>query len=502
MRDASGASVTSYYTESNSRRTLLWLAAIVLFGLTLRLLPLLHSWHTPQVFMGLDSWMYDNLAKNLLAGNGYSAATEAPYTPNLYRPPGLPAILAAFYAIFGSATVGVILFQCLLGALTIALTFVLARALGIGPRVALAAACVQAIHPLEILYGNVLGAEVYFSPVMIVTALCVIRYFHSTRAAYLVGAGALLGLGIMIHPLLVFAPFLLLLAPLLQATTRTRRQLGLAALAVLIALAPAGAWVIRNAVVADYPGISSVAAVNLLKYKAAGVEAELNGTSREAERDRLTAECERDLPSTATPGDRLRAWQANAMGILKAHPVTYVKLHLQGMLLELIGPDREYLAWIIYGHRAVDANGQISLDTVAQARAERPALVLEGFWWMCLAVQIALSGLLLVGIGSLALQRRWALLGGLLLLPAYVLALSGGPEASPRFRVNYMPMFSILAGIGGMAIWKWVELKRTRSRSTGLASGTIISWPAHRKESSFMKSQGEVLYEKDNARVR
>lgn len=450
MRDASRIFVDSPHNESGPRHTALWLTAIVLLGLTLRLLPLLHSWHAPQVFMGLDSWMYDNLAKNMLAGNGYSAATEPPYTPNLYRPPGLPAILAAFYALFGSATVGVILFQCLLGTTTVALTFVLARALGFGSAVALVSAFAQAINPLEILYGNVLGAEVYFSPVMILTALCVIRYLRSTRVAYLLGAAALLGLGIMIHPLLVFAPFLLLLAPFLQSTTRTWRQFGIATAAVVLALAPAGAWVVRNAIVADYPGISSVAAVNLLKYKAAGVEAELRGTSREAERDRLTAECERDISPTATAGDRLRAWQAKAIPILKGHPLVYLKLHLQGMALELVGPDREYLAWIIYGHRAVDADGQISLDTVAKARSEQPMFVLEVFWWMALAVQIALTGLLLIGLGSLVVQRRWALLGGLLLLPAYVLALSGGPEASPRFRVNYLPMFSILTGVGAV----------------------------------------------------
>src|SRR5581483_11915495 len=114
---------------------------------------------------------------------------------------------------------------------------------------------------------------------------------------------------------------------------RTRyhfKELALGAVALAIALVPAAAWIARNRLVGDFAGISSVTAVNLLKYKAAGVEAELRGTSREVERDRLTAECEALLPPGASMGQRYRLWQQRGVEILLAHPLVYAKLHAKG----------------------------------------------------------------------------------------------------------------------------------------------------------------------------
>jgi len=58
-------------------------------------------------------------------------------------------------------------------------------------------------------------------------------------------------------------------------------------------------------------------------------------------------------------------------------------------------------------------------------------------------------------------------LAGLVLPALYVLALSGGSEASPRFRVIYTPLLCILtavglqAGLSGLrAIRKWLAVSR------------------------------------------
>jgi hypothetical protein len=49
--------------------------------------------------------------------------------------------------------------------------------------------------------------------------------------------------------------------------------------AVLIGLAPATIWAARNWVVADYFGISCVTAINIMKYKAAAIMADLHGAN-------------------------------------------------------------------------------------------------------------------------------------------------------------------------------------------------------------------------------
>jgi hypothetical protein len=175
--------------------------------------------------------------------------------------------------------------------------------------------------------------------------------------------------------------------------------------------------------------------------------AELNGTSRTLERDRLTRTCDEQLPAEATPGMRYRAWERRGASILLAHPLTYAHLHLKGMLLELFGPDRDNLTRLIYGRRVIDGQGGITDESIRAARSDTTpalevirglALVLQGLIYLCL----------LLGIGQCVLAKRWRLLGVAFLVPAYVLLLSGGPEASPRFRVIYLPMLSLLTGVG------------------------------------------------------
>jgi 4-amino-4-deoxy-L-arabinose transferase-like glycosyltransferase len=229
------------------------------------LLPVLAHWSYPAVFMDPDSWGYHRLAVNLLHGNGYSWETEPPYTPNTYRPPGLPLFLCSLYGLVGCSVPCAILVQALVGAGTVVATFWWARALLGDARSALAAAAVQAVDPLAIQQSNFLLTEGYTVLLVLLAALLVARYGHSGRARLLLGAGMLLGMGILIHPVLLFAPGLLLLAPLFWEHTRNIRQLVVAGLIMVLALVPAALWVARNIDVADYAGISCVAAVNLLK---------------------------------------------------------------------------------------------------------------------------------------------------------------------------------------------------------------------------------------------
>src|SRR5262249_40930919 len=154
--------------------------------------------------------------------------------------------------------------------------------------------------------------------------------------------------------------------------------------ALVLALAPASAWVLRNWHAGDFPDFSSVEAVNLLKYKAAGVEAELRGTSRGFERDRLTRECEDELPADATPGDRYRLWRHRGLAILFAHSLVYARLHVQGMLMELFGPERDQTTRLLYGRATLGPDGRCTDASIAAAR-DRPVLVLEVARYLILA---------------------------------------------------------------------------------------------------------------------
>jgi hypothetical protein len=422
------------------------LAAVVVVGLSLRLLPLLCHGGFPALFMDPDSWEYHRIAGNLLAGHGYSWDTRPPYSANFYRTPGLPVLLLGLYALAGPSIPAAIALQAVVGTGTILLTYFFASAWTGRRNLALAAAAVQALDPVAVHYSNILLTESFTCPLLLLAGLCVRRYSATARPAWLFAIAGLLGAGILIHPLLLFLPLVLPALPLL-ARGKRRRQFAAAGLAAVVAWLPAGAWVARNWYLGDLPGISTVAAVNLLKYKAAGVEADLRGTSREVERDRLTAECAAELAPGATPGAECRVWQKRAVGILLAHPLTYAKVHARGMLVELVGPERDHTMRLLYGSATLDGKGEYTDGGIARARARATVRSFEVARHLVLGWQ-ALLGLGLLAGGCRMAVLRPRLLAGLLVVPLYVLALTGGPEGSPRFRVIYLPVFSLLTALG------------------------------------------------------
>jgi hypothetical protein len=450
------------------------LVIILTLALGLRLAPVFCRGAYPVLFLDPDSCEYHRLACNLVAGNGYSWDESPPYTPNLYRTPGLPALLAALYSLAGPSVPLAIVLQAVVSAASVLMTYLLTRALAARQSLALAAAAVQALDPVAIQYSNILLTETFTCLLVLLAAVCLCRFVARGGPGWMLVAGAVLAVGILFHPVLLFAPLLFPAVPFLRGPERDRRDVAVACAAVLIALAPAGLWMWRNHDVGDFTGISSVTAVNLLKYKAAGVEAELRGTTRAVERDRLTAECEAELPADATAGHRLRSWQRRGMAILLRHPILYAQVHLRGMALELFGPERDHTTRLLYGPAVLDEDGAYTDASTAAARETRPVATLEVARHAILAWQ----GVLLLGAvtGAIVLARRKpGLLAVLLVVPLYVLMLSGGPEASPRFRVLYLPAISLLTAVGYQAVGQCVRHLRWRqAESVNCSSPTEL----------------------------
>lgn len=442
-----GSQSPSYFSPQSERSFWFWLVGIGLLALGLRLVPLVANWQQPNVFFNSDSHGYHWLAVNLLAGHGYCWEEQPPYLANVYRPPGYPLVLAALYALTGPKVQGAILLQVLAGAATAFLTGFWVRLLLRDPRLALTAAAVLAVDPISIYYDNMLLTEAFTALFVVLCLILGTLYLQSARPGLLLAAGAVLALGIMFHPLLLLAPFVLLALPLVTKVTRQWRHLGLASLAVVLALAPAVGWTWRNYLVADFAGISCVSSVNLLKYKAAGVLAELNGTSREIERDRLTQQIEETLPDGVTRGRRWRAWQEQGVAILRQHPGVYAWVHFKGMLVELLAPDRSHFLRFVYSNPEMEAGG----GTAWAQFALRAVLALQGLLLLLQAM----------GLGRL-LFRPWLMLG--VLFPVcYVLLMTGGPEASPRFRVISMPCLSLCAALGWQLVRRWIDRFAWRS---------------------------------------
>jgi len=125
--------------------------SIALFGLALVLRLITLMFVLPKLRPDLDLDSYHSLANSLAAGKGFVAvAPNGHELPNVARTPVYPLFLAGLVRV-GGDRVGVFLaMQCVLGALTCALTVLLA-ARWLRPQVSILAGLLVAIDPNSIL---------------------------------------------------------------------------------------------------------------------------------------------------------------------------------------------------------------------------------------------------------------------------------------------------------------------------------------------------------------
>ena len=184
------------------------------FALSLRLLlfALVHPWSADTesrfVLQG-DAAGYHHLATTLLAYQRFADDASSP--PNTLRTPGYPFLIAALYVVFGPRPWVVVLFQCVLDALTcLLLLSILAPRLGRRP--AFAAAIMFALDPFLILYASAtLLSETLFDFLLVASFLFLDRSLREQhagrRTGQLVLAAALLGLNVLTRPVSEFLVF-------------------------------------------------------------------------------------------------------------------------------------------------------------------------------------------------------------------------------------------------------------------------------------------------------
>jgi 4-amino-4-deoxy-L-arabinose transferase-like glycosyltransferase len=203
------------------------------------------------IFAALYSWVpddalgYDTLARNILAGNGFSFQLSPPFEPTLYRTPVYPAFLAALYGVFGFHETVVYVAQAILGALTSCLIFFVARRyLTQGP--ALLVALINAIYPLTARFVATRLSETLFTFLMCGAVYLVIRAVQQKSAwPWMSAAGAMLGVAILCRPENMFFPFFL--AGMFLLAHRFRKPWWkLSAVLVASSLIVVAPWLVRN----------------------------------------------------------------------------------------------------------------------------------------------------------------------------------------------------------------------------------------------------------------
>lgn len=199
---------------------------------------------TRDLVLSGDPFDYDRLGRLLAAGQGFGESVLSPSGgATAFRPPLYPLFLGGVYEVTDGSMLAARLLQAGLGAVTVALLWLVVRRL-FDRRVAYAAAAVAAVYPPLVVSSAALMSEAIFLPLLLGAVWAVLKARDDPDAASLwaIAAGTLVGLGLLARPnsLALVPAFVLLLAGWRKAAL-----LGLTALLVLLP------WQLRNASAVD-----------------------------------------------------------------------------------------------------------------------------------------------------------------------------------------------------------------------------------------------------------
>ncbi len=224
-----------------------------------------------------DSTQYTTLAKNMLAGHGFTLETAPPFAPDTLRTPGYPAYVAILFKISGNLWFPALV-QTIFNSLIPILAMMIAWRIWKRPSVAYVTGLLIALEPQLIIYSLALGSEGTFIILSCLFVLQFMRYLERGRLTNLVWSGLLFSVSAITRP--VFAYFLpiafVFVAWRVFRTKPLRTASAHAALFLIVSSALLVPWMERNARLTNQFTLSTIGWVNVYTRLAATVEAIAN----------------------------------------------------------------------------------------------------------------------------------------------------------------------------------------------------------------------------------
>jgi 4-amino-4-deoxy-L-arabinose transferase-like glycosyltransferase len=318
------------------RRERRWLIAAIVVSVAARLCLAGVSWlvrHDLAAFHTPDSLRYLLLGASLAAGDGYTLDG----VPELFRVPGLPALIAILSRIV-EPTAGTVTVQALLGAATTWLCFLAGQRIS-GIRAGLCAAWLYALEPGQWVWSDMVMTETLFTFCITAMLVAAIGYLQTGRRwALLVAvtaacAGAYVRMiGYMLAPIAIVACGLLVF----RARRRSRRDAWAdAAVAVVLSVTLLGAWHLRNGYRTGYWGFSTQFERAVYFVGGGSLQAQRGGTYGEA-----VAGLRRGIEAGGgrTPAQIASEMRRSGFAKVAQQPAAFVATYAAGIATTLLHP--------------------------------------------------------------------------------------------------------------------------------------------------------------------
>jgi 4-amino-4-deoxy-L-arabinose transferase-like glycosyltransferase len=416
---------TGEWHRSVDERTfvrLTWL--LTALGLALRL-ALVHitneSRPNSPARLGGDELSYDGLARDVLAGYGFTWPGRVP----LY-----PLWLAGLHTLFGPSYVVMTWAQALVSTTVVPLTIALGRRAA-GPLAGLVAGSLAAVSFVLVRQPSSILSEVLFTPLVVVVALTVWRALDRPSAGTVALAGAAVGVANLVRPTLVLFPVAVI--ALLVHRLGWRRGSVLGAVCVAATLLVQSPWMVHNARLGR--PVWTLATSNGILWQGSPEYYHLThdrgfGYLR-VWQEVLYAPGD-DAPDPGTvEGEGY--WRARALRSIAGEPLTYLRYAAEKAITYWVGdPNADWGDSRVLDYRALRRTGFTRAQTIS-----------------LLTSRILLPAAVLLALG--VLWRRRLVPVPVVALLAYCTALHAATHAEARLSEPLQPLlFVVLAGAGAV----------------------------------------------------
>jgi hypothetical protein len=372
-----------------------------------------------------DGVLYDAFAQSMVAGHGYAFADG---TLTEYWPVGTSAVYALLYYVFGVHTWVVPVFQALLGAAIVGLTWRLSRE-SLGPKVAALAAWLTALWPLLVEFTTVYASELLFITV-ILTALNIWICRRLPLAVRMIFWGACIAAATYVRPTALPLLFIFLAAQWLVDRDWRALMMGgvLSSLTAALLFAP---WSYRSVVLFDrFSVVSANGGVNLWMGNNPGS----TGGYMELPDRQFANEVDRD-----------HYYGHEAVKYIFSNPVAYARLSVNRAMMAY---SRETIG-IVWNETGLSSKfGQSSLKMLKS--------VSTAYWWIMMTLGF-------VGAVLIVRRRLASLTWPLLLSAGYFAVFPVLTVAMDRYHVPIDPMLAIFAAY---ALLNWRSSPKVQHTET------------------------------------
>ena len=419
------------------------LAAVTLLALTTNLVYMFHFRESSSP----DTPTYVTAAANMVSGAGF---VDSHGDPETLITPGYPCFIAVFLSLAVSLRYMILCQHLMLAVLIVATSAVSFRLFG-EKRTAILTGVLLAIDLPMLRSANLILADLLFTAVFGVGLWLLwsaSRTGSNPSLVRLFVAGVVCGLAVLVRPVALY--FVIPASFYLWLVCKPARTKAILAFSLTFACFP-GLWMARNYRQADYLGVSSITADDLLVGRASGVLAiadpgdfNENMTKRRQQLETLacadvTRRYGTDCGHTSF-ARRSEPYTRVAVRVLRQHPLRCLQMTARGAAVLLLDGDASGLQ----GITGIDPHLGIRL---------------------LLLYTVPVLGFAVIGLAAQWRSNRRLFWLALVTL-GYFIVISAGGESYSRYRVPVIPLYLLLAATGASYAEKVLHRWRDRKQVT------------------------------------